>query len=61
MNGAKANGIRAKIIGLGAVVLLAAAVGLGALPAHATLDLKARDFQAVYGVGRRCETLSEPA
>jgi hyperosmotically inducible protein len=30
MNGAKANGIRAKIIGLGAVVLLAAAVGLGA-------------------------------
>jgi hypothetical protein len=27
---------------------VAAAIGLRALPAHATLDLKARDLQAVY-------------
>jgi hypothetical protein len=27
---------------------IAAAAGLGALPAHATLDLKARDFRAVH-------------
>jgi predicted enzyme involved in methoxymalonyl-ACP biosynthesis len=27
---------------------VAIAAGLGALPANATLDLKARDFQAVY-------------
>jgi FkbH-like protein len=34
---------------------VAAAVDLGALPAHATLHLKARDFQAVYGVEKRPE------